>query len=268
MIDKMLAILTRDFQAARSYRLSFLFQFTGPVFLLLVFFFLARILESAIIPALERYGGNYFAFALIGIIFGSYVSIALASTSANIRAYQASGTLEVLLTTRTGLGTIIFGASLYSFLTRSVFILIYLLIGATIFRVDFSLANPLTAIVALALMILAMLGMGMLSASFILLFKRGDPVSMLLAQSSFLLSGVVYPVSVLPEKLQIGSALLPHTHALEAFRLGLLQGYSVLDVAPQLGAVALFALAFLPLGYFAFQYALHRARVEGSLGQF
>ena len=268
LIDKLLSILQRDFLAARSYRIAFLLQFVGPIFLLLSFFFLARLLQTAVIPDLDRYGGDYFAFALVGIIFTSYVSLSLGTAAGNIRAYQASGTLEVILTTRTGLGTVILGSSLYSFLSKTIFIAIYLLLAATVFGVDFSQADPLTAFVALAFMIVAMLGLGMLSASFILLFKRGDPVTLVLAQSSFLLSGVIYPVAVLPDWLQVGSSMLPHTYALEALRLGLLQGYSVVEVAPQLGAVALFALAFLPLGYFAFQYALDRARVEGSLGQF
>lgn len=268
MIDKLWAILCRDIQAARSYRISFLLQFIGPVFLLLTFFFLARILEAAFLPALERYGGDYFAFALVGIVFNTYVSLALGTTAGNVRRYQASGTFEVLLTTQTGLGTIILGSSLYSFITRTVFIGFYLFIGATAFGVDFSHSNPITAIVALVLMMLVMLGLGMLSASFILLFKRGDPVTLILAQSSFLLSGVIFPVSVLPERMQIASRLLPHTYALEAMRLGLLQGHSVVDVAAQLGAIALFALAFLPLGFATFHYALYRARVEGSLAHY
>ena len=268
MIDKLLAILQRDFQSVRSYRVSFIFQFIGPAFLLVAFFFLARVLEKAFLPALERYGGDYFAFALIGIIFSTYVALSLGTAAGNVRAYQASGTLEVLLTTRTGLGTVILGSSLYGFLSRTLFIVLYLVLGATVFGVDFSHSNPLTAVVAMTLMVVAMLGLGMLSASFILLIKRGDPVTLVLSQSSFLLSGVFYPVAVLPDWLQVGSSMLPHTYALEALRLGLLQGYSVVDVAPQLGAVALFALAFLPLGFTAFQYALSRARVEGSLGQF
>ena len=50
MIDKLLAILVRDIQSARSYRLSFFFQFIGPVVLLSVFFFISRILEKAFLP--------------------------------------------------------------------------------------------------------------------------------------------------------------------------------------------------------------------------
>ena len=162
MIDKLLAILVRDIQSARSYRLSFFFQFIGPVVLLFTFFFIARILESAFLPALDRYGGDYFAFALIGIIFASYVGIAMASTASGIRAYQRSGTLEVLLTTPTGLGTVIFGSSLYSLITRTIFIVLYLFLGATVFGVDLSQANVLTGLAALGLMILVMLGLGML----------------------------------------------------------------------------------------------------------
>ncbi len=91
---------------------------------------------------------------------------------------------------------------------------------------------------------------------------------MALTTGAFLLSGVVYPVSVLPGWLQVGSWVLPHTYALEALRLTLLQGAPLSQVAPQLGALVLFTIGILPLSFLFFRYAVRRAMVEGSFAQF
>jgi len=113
-----------------------------------------------------------------------------------------------------------------------------------------------------------MLGFGIISGSFILVYKQRDPLSMAVTSGAFLLSGVVYPVSVLPGWLQVGSWVLPHTYALEALRLTLLQGASLSQVAPQLIALVFFSMGVLPLSFLFFRYAVRRAKVEGSFAQF
>ena len=91
---------------------------------------------------------------------------------------------------------------------------------------------------------------------------------MLVKSGAFLLSGVVYPVTVLPGWLQIGSWFLPHTYALDGLRLALLQGASWSQITPQLVALVLFGTGILSVGSLLFKYAVYRARLDGSLGQY
>ena len=84
----------------------------------------------------------------------------------------------------------------------------------------------------------------------------------------FLLSGVAYPIDVLPGWLRVGSAMLPHTYALEGLRLALLQGHSVSQLLPEITALALFAVVIVPVSLLTFNHAVHRVRVEGSFAQF
>ena len=100
------------------------------------------------------------------------------------------------------------------------------------------------------------------------MYKQADPFTGAVNSAAFLLSGVVYPVAVLPGWLQAGSWALPHTYALEGLRLALLQGASLSQVAPQLSALALFAAGILPLSFLLFKYALYRTKVEGSFSQY
>jgi ABC-2 type transport system permease protein len=124
---------------------------------------------------------------------------------------------------------------------------------------------------ALAVLAVALAGygaLGLLSAAFTLRHQRGDPIAFMLDMVSVLLGGVFFPVEVLPAPLRAASRFLPATHALEALRRVLLDGAGLREVAPSLGALALFAAIAAPIAYLAFRYAIRRAKDDGSLTQY
>jgi ABC-2 type transport system permease protein len=108
-------------------------------------------------------------------------------------------------------------------------------------------------------------GFGILSAAIVLIIKKGDPIAWVFGGVSSLLSGVYYPISVLPDWLTPLSRLLPMTYALDAMRLAMLKGYSLYDVRFDVLVLAGFALILTPLSFYAFRSALKRAKMEGSL---
>jgi ABC-2 type transport system permease protein len=267
-LRKAWAFIRRDVQTQLSYRLSSLLQVLGILFSVAAFFFVARVFGTAASPYLAEYDGNYFAFVLVGIAFAAYQSVGLYAFSEAIRSGQTQGTLEAMLVTPTRLETILGASALWSFVLASFQVLGYLLVGALLFGAPLGQANVGTALLVLFVAILAFSGLGILSASVILVTKRGDPVNLLFASLSSLLSGVYYPVAVLPAWLQALSNLLPLTHALQAMRLALLEGAGVVQVAPNLVMLGLFAAIVLPGGIVAFRWALRKARAEGSLTQY
>ena len=111
----------------------------------------------------------------------------------------------------------------------------------------------------------AFVGLGLLSAATTMMVRRTNPVAVLLASASMLLSGVAYPVSVLPDWLRAAGRLLPLTHALELVRGGLLRGDGPAALGSSIAALALFAGVLCPVGVALFVYALRRARIDGSL---
>ena len=96
MVAKCAATLWKDTLTASSYRMSFLFQFVGPLFMILSFFFLSRLLEEAPLTGLSRYGGDYFSFVLVGLVFTTFTALTLSSMVSTIRKGQTTGTLELL----------------------------------------------------------------------------------------------------------------------------------------------------------------------------
>ena len=248
--------------------LATLLQLFGITFSVAAFYFVARVFGPAASPHLAEYGGDYFAFVLVGIAFGAYQAVGMSAFAEAIRSGQTQGTLEAMLVTPTRLELILASSALWSFLQATLQVLVYLAVGALLFGAPLGQANVGTALLTLLLSLLAFSGLGILSASVILVTKRGDPITFVFGSLSALLSGVYYPVAVLPAWLQPLSALLPLTHALRALRLALLEGASPAEVAPNLAMLALFALVVLPGGIWAFRWALRQARREGTLTQY
>lgn len=268
MINKLLAILKRDLISATSYRLAFISQFFLPFFVVVSFFFLSRLLGEAPLTGLQEYGGEYFPFVLVGVVFTTYANVFQVTIVSTIRRGQTMGTLEMVLTSRTNLPTYLAGSSIYALLQGSIMVVLLWALGIFAFGVTLDSPNLIASLLVLGLSMATMVGLGIFSGSFVLVYKQGDPFTILINLAAFILSGVVYPIAVLPRWLQAGSALLPHTYALDALRLGLLQGASFSQLSSQLGVLALFAVGSLTAGYLAFTYAVRRAKVEGSLSQY
>jgi len=269
MLKIIWAFIKRDIFHHASYRLSFVLQFFNIFPVVLMFFFLSGLVDQSLVSGpLTAYGGKYFPFVLIGIAFQNYLSLAMTNFSASIRDSQLSGTLETVLATPVSLPTFLIGSTAYSFICNSLRILVYVGFGAFFCEFAFSLIQIPVILVIIILTIAAFSSLGIFSASFILLFKKGDPVNWLFSVLSWLLGGVYYPVSILPGWLQKVAAMIPMTHSLEAFRLCLLGGCEVSQIAHHLWALLAWALIGLPVSFFCFRFALNRSRKLGTLGQY
>ena len=121
----------------------------------------------------------------------------------SIRESQLAGTLEALLSTQTSLLMIILLSAAYPFLWTSLTVILYLTLGLGFLDVHVATGNWPAAALLLILAISVFSGIGILSASFVMVFKRGSPIPWLFEWLSWLLGGVLYPVAVLPEWLHI-----------------------------------------------------------------
>jgi len=111
-------------------------------------------------------------------------------------------------------------------------------------------------------------GIGVLSASFAMVWKRGDPIGPLVSGAFFLLGGIIYPPEILPGWLTTVAYLLPVTHGVEALREVLLQGKGLAEVSWHLWVLSAWAAVLLPASLYAFARAVRRASRDGTLLQF
>ena len=267
-LRKLVMLFRRDLAIARSYRAAFILEFFYALFGAASFYFLSKFIDS---PQLQRslpQGTTYFSFVLVGIAFFDYLSVALHTFDESLQNARQNGTLENLLVTQTSLPLILAGSSLYPFVLLSLRTTIYLGWGAALFGFPLRDANWLGAICMLAASVLAFSGLGILSASYLLVFKRGNPVNWAVLGVSSVVGGMMYPVSVLPVWLQYLARLVPVTYSLEGMRAALLGHASMRELWPSLAALLTFAAILLPVSFLAFSWAVRRTKITGTLTHF
>ncbi len=265
---KALAFVRRDFLTDASYRLAWVLQSAEILLIATIAYFLGRFLRQQGLEAVTSFAHDYFSFVILGIAFFDYLGTALNSFAHAIREGQVTGTLETLLVTQTRLESIVLGSSFYPFLSSSARVTSYLVLGALFFGLPLGNADWGAALLLLVLSIAAFSSFGIVSASFTLLFKRGDPFTWLLLGASGLLGGVFYPVAVLPPWLKAAAQFLPITYCLEGMRRALLAGDGVAELWRETLALLLFAGVGLPLALALFRWSVHRAKLTGALAQY
>jgi ABC-2 type transport system permease protein len=258
------AFLVRDATMALSYRLRFALQIISIVFMVSVLYFVSKLIGTH--PELDQYGG-YLPFAAIGLAVVSYFQTGFSSFANAIRTEQMIGTLEALLMTPTKIPKIVIASSVWDFFWATLTAVIYIAAASLFYGIKLQ-GNPLLALLLLVLTTAIFASFGVISASFIMVFKRGDPLGFLVGGISTLLGGVFFPVSALPSWLQKISYALPITYGLNGLRDILLKGQSLSAILPELVVLLCFAVVGIPLSLYCFKKAVARAQREGSLLQY
>jgi len=80
-----------------------------------------------------------------------------------------------------------------------------------------------------------------------------------------LVSGVYYPLTVLPWPLQAAGFISPLTYALAGMRRSLLEGATAADQIPTVGILLGMGVVLIPLGFAVFTWAERRAKALGLL---
>jgi len=261
-----LAFLVRDFRIEASYKTGFAARVLGPVLNIVIYYFIARVF-GGLAPNLQAYGGNYFAFVVIGVAFSDYLALGISAIGNSIRDGQVTGTLELMFLSPTRMTIVLFSSSLWSYLFATLSVLTYLVLGTGLgMRLD--QANVPFALLSLAIAIISFNALGLFAASLVILFKRGNPLGWAIRVSSVVLGGVFYPVHVLPGWLNQLAQLLPLTHALELLRRSLLLGEGLAQLGGELLALIGLTAVLLPLGLLACHLAIRVAQTDGSLSHY
>lgn len=255
----------RDILVARTYRAPFVLEALEALFGVAMFYYTARFVDSPELRDALPQHGSYFAFALIGFVFFDYLSSALNAFDRSLEEARNSGTLEHLLVTQTSLPVMLAGSALYPFLSTTIRMAIYLAWGALLFGFPLHAANWPAVAAVLAASLLAFAGLGILSSAYLLLFKRGNPAKWFLLGVSSVAGGMLFPVGVLPDWLQLVARLNPITYALEGARAALLGHATLASLWRPVAVLVLFAAVLLPVSMLVFSWALRRTKITGTL---
>jgi ABC-2 type transport system permease protein len=117
--------------------------------------------------------------------------------------------------------------------------------------------------------VIAMVEWGVLSASFVIAFKRGDPIALLVNLISIGLSGVYFPVELLPEWVRPLPRMLPLTWGLDAVRAAVVRGagFASPEYVHALAGLAVLVSLLAPIAWWSQRRAFAYARRAGTLAQ-
>ncbi len=261
------AFLKRDFLVAISYKADFVVQLLSILVTVPAAYFISRMVATGRTTLLDRYGGDLFSFVLLGVAFTDYHVLSLRTFNASLRESQLMGTLETILLSPTSIRELLLYSSLWGYLLTTLRFALYLAVGVA-FGLHIGHANAGAALGILALAITVFAAVGVLIAAVTMVVKRGEFLITAVTGASAMLSGVLFPVALLPGWLQAFSHVLPMTAALEGMRLALIQGYSARQLGPQFLALAIFAVVLVPLCLIAFGRAIRWTKVAGTMGQY
>lgn len=255
------AFVVRDVKSELSYRLSFVLQLGGLAWMLVLFWFAARMVGHGV-PQLQRYGGDYFAFLLLGYAPLEFLRVGVMGFSGSIREAQAQGTLEALLVTRAGIPTIVFGSVAFPYLRAVVRAGFLVTLGIVAGAAPTSM-NLAAVLAFLGLSVVCFAAIGIVSASFVMVFKKGDPISLIVLGTSTLVSGLFFPTSLLGAAEPV-SRVLPLTYAMEGVRQAAM-GRNLRELWPEASMLLIFCAALVPIAAWSFRAAVDRARRDGTV---
>ena len=268
IFHKLWVFLKRDFLITSSYKFAFFWDAAGIIGTLLTFFFIGELFKDSHVPLLDQYGGDYFAFVIIGVAFSSYLGSALGNFSGMIGSEQELGTIEALIMTPTKISTILVASSVWNLLFTTFRVAVYLLVGVLLFHLRLNITNLTATVTVLILSLVPFISLGIISASFVLAFKRGDPISFLFHGASRFLAGTFFPIAVLPLFFKKLSAFVPLTYSLRALRETLLSEGTLKDAWLDLSVLLLFSIILFPISLKCFKTALRIAKQQGTLSHY
>ena len=214
---------------------------------------------------------------VIGAMLWGFLSLLFNEVAMAIAYERWEGTLEYTFMAPVSRFTHLIGESLFAVL-YSMLRLFLILIGVGLFvDLDLSQANWIGLIVTLLVSSLAFIGMGLIAATLpVLSPERGAEATNIMQGSLLLVSGIYYPVEVLPGWLQPFAKLSPATYALSACRKligvdspvadgGKFVGGPLSSVIPELLTLLLMGVVMIPVGLWVFGRVEKWAKRTGKL---
>lgn len=254
----------RGLRVWSTYKSQAIFTILGWLLPVFVYYFIATYFGRQISGAISPYASSYIGFFVVGLAFQGYVTALVTSLSQRIRSEEEMGTLEHLMLSPTSPSSILLYTMLWPLLLNSIQAAAVLLIGIYLFSVKLHVDMAATALV-IVLMLASNAGIGMMAAAYTLFAKQGNPISLFFSTFSVFISGVVFPITVLPFAVRLISYAIPLTWGLVALRMTMLQGAPFHLVVNYILYLSAACLITIPLGLYTFRRAFNYVRRQGTL---
>jgi len=201
---------------------------------------------------------------LIGGVIWAYLGIIFEIVTETVAWERWEGTIEYTFMAPVSRPVHLIGMGVYAVIYGLVRAAAIFVVVVAFINIHLPLANYSAAVALLAIASVSFIGVGMMTAVLPLISpEKGTQLGFVAQGLMLVVSGVYYPVEVLPEWMQWIAKISPATYALRGIRAAILEGTPAqwADIWPLLviGAVS------VPLGLFTFRTGERYAKQHGKL---
>jgi ABC-2 type transport system permease protein len=201
---------------------------------------------------------------LIGAVVWAYLGIIFEFITETVAWERWEGTIEYTFMAPLSRAMHLGGSGIFSVLYGLVRAILLFAVVAAFFSLSLGHANFVAALIVLIVASVSVFGIGMMTAVLPLISpEKGAQLGFIAQGLLLVVSGVYYPVSVLPVWMEWISKISPATYALRGIRHSILDGTGVawVDIWPLL----LIGTACIPLGLWIFSLGEVYAKRHGKL---
>lgn len=205
-------------------------------------------------------------YLIIGTIVWRYLSVIFYWLTDIIGMERWEGTIEYTLMAPITRLTHLAGHTAFAVVYSMFHTAVILGVCAIFFEIDLSKANLLGGTIVLLIGSISFIGFGVIAAILPLLFpEKGSQMTHVIISLLLLVSGVYYPVSVLPKWLQIFAEYSPATYVLAGTRAALLDGVASAELWQYVAPLIVMGAVMIPFGLWIFRLAEQYAKRSGKL---
>ena len=205
------------------------------------------------------------SFFLLGFVFIILFGTSVWGVGQTVRNEQTAGTLEQFFLAPANRVTLILGRWARVFMTDIVIIgyttlLLYLIGGGLV-----TLLDPVLFLLGFGFFELGLVGFGLFMAALTLKIKSYNTISNLIFFGYMILTGALFPISVIPTPFRYVCMAIPFTYFIDLMRHAALATPLILPLGIEFAAAVLLAISMLAVGFLVFNWVEQDARSSGSI---
>ncbi len=203
---------------------------------------------------------------LVGAVVWAYLGIIFEILTETVAWERWEGTIEYTFMAPLSRPIHLFGMGAFAIAYGVIRAVLLFGVVALFFNLELAGANFVAALIVLLVASISFIGIGMMTAVLPLISpEKGTQLGFVAQGLLLVVSGVYYPVSVLPEWMQWLSVISPATYALEGIRAAIIDGAGVTDMWQYIWPLIIIGIVSIPLGLEVFRRGERYAKKHGKL---
>ncbi len=258
----------KEWRIEWKYKPDFFRQFFEPfVYLLPYFLYGVALLGGRISEHLRSITGigDMIAYTFVGYLIMGFLNTACWAMGASLRKEQWYGTLDTIFVAPVPRWVYVAGMAAHSTCHQGLIMFIQAIVITSVFAIVFKTTGIFFALIIVALMLLALYGLGVLVAGLTIGLKQWWVISEALSTLIVVVTPIAYPLAVLPLVIRKISLFLPTTYGVMGVRHLLLGEHLDIGMGTIFLRLAVILIVWCVFGFGIFMFMDRYGRKKGIL---